>query len=116
MSRKATRWLICTEAGHFKEYLVFSDGTCEYGTIGKTRTQHSYGSVYAANRKADQKVNPPASKTPYRELTKKEYDEFMEGYAILCDPARALSAVRFVSQNETQITEAAKKGKRQLML
>ncbi len=119
MARKATRWLLCTEKGHFKEYLVFSDGSCEYGTIGKKRTRYEYGTEYAANDMARKKLYPPGTKVPYRELTEGEHKEFMEGYAILCDPERALTAVRFVSANESKITEvaqAAKVSKRQLLL
>ncbi len=76
MARQAKRWLICTEGGHFKEYLVFSDGSCEYGTIGKKRTRHNYGSMYSANDMARQKLSPPKSKIAYRELTADEYKEF----------------------------------------
>jgi hypothetical protein len=111
---KPVRILICTEAGHFKQWILYSDGRAEYGAIGKKQTPKQY-SLSEGHMKADDKLNARRPTGQYAEYTKQEYDQFIKGYKILC--AYGPLAVSKLTQQgiEEELEVATKQGRRILI-
>lgn len=108
MSKRAERILICTEEGHFKQWILYSDGSVEYGAIGKKQQKVKYN-LRTGHDKADQKLRSNRSTGQYKELTQQQYEKFMHGYELLCKYGTI--AVSALESMVPQMEEAAEEGR-----
>jgi len=108
---KPDRILICTEAGHFKQWILYSDGHAEWGAIGKKQQSIQY-TITQGRIKASEKLASRRPTGQYKEYTQKEYDQFMKGYQILCEYG-PLAVSKLTEQAvQEELEEATKKGRR----